>query len=65
MRAPTSAGMPPSFGSVNAASATPSGPYSLQFGQAAATSLNTWTSFSPVTPEPTKQSRLIFAASER
>ena len=43
VRAPTSAGMPPFFGSVNAASATPSGPYSLQFGQAAATSLNTWT----------------------
>ena len=43
VRAATLAGMPPSFGSVNAASATPSGPYSLRSGQAAATSLNTWT----------------------
>src|SRR4051795_2265039 len=65
VRAPTSAGMPPFFGFVNAASATPSGPYSLQAGHPDAASLNTCTPFSPVTPDHRKQSDLIPEASER
>ncbi len=65
VRLPTSVGMPPFFGLVKASSATPSGPYSLQLGQAEAASLNTCTPFSPVTPDHRKQSVLMPDASER
>ncbi len=64
-RLPTSAGMPPFFGLVKASSATPSGPNSFAVGFADATSLNTCTPFSPVTPPQKKQSPLTLPAWER
>src|SRR3954453_3246908 len=55
-RLPSAVGMPFFFGLVKPDSQTPSGPYSLAFGTAAPTSLNSCTEPLAVTPLNRKQS---------